>query len=157
VEAALSDAGSGARVASQLASNPAETLKSLQELLEDPRIRAVQEDRLFWSYVQHGAVENALNRGSFWRVVNDEELRGQLADLGLIDEAAAQDPRVFREAVGELLGEVGPRLKGLAEDAELQELARDPEIVAMLESGDTMGLLGHPGVQKIVSRVSSGL
>jgi len=144
-------------MAAKMAAHPGETLKSVQALLEDPRIRAVQEDQLFWTYVQHGAVESALNRGSFWKVVNDEALRRDLAELGLIEEAAAADPRVFRESVGELLAELGPRLKGLAEDAEIQELARDPEVVAMLESGDTMGLLGHPGIQKVVSRVSSGL
>ncbi len=157
VGAALSDAGAGGRVAARLAARPGATLKSVQAVIEAPAVQAVQEDTLFWTYVQNGAIESALNRGSFWRVVNDQELRRRLGDLGLIDEAAVSDAGRFREAAGDVLAELGPRLKGLSEDPEIQRLASDPEIVALLEAGDTFGLLGHPSIQSIVSRVSAGL
>lgn len=151
VEAALADRGGA--LAGRMAAHPAETVKGMQVLLDDERIQAVQRDRLFWTYVEKGAVQNALNRRSFWNVVNDDELRGTLAELGMIDAAAAEDPGLFRDAAAEMLTELGPRLEGL--DAELQELARDPEIAALVESGDTMGLLGHPAIQRVVARVSS--
>ncbi|MEE8580714.1 MAG: CvpA family protein [Myxococcota bacterium] len=157
VGAALSDAGPGGRLAARIAARPAATLQSVQALLETPALRAVQEDPLFWTYVQNGAIENALNRGSFWRVIHDDELRGQLGDLGLIDAGAVADPDQFRQVAGDLLEELGPRLKGLSNDPDIHRLANDPEILAMLEAGDTLGLMGHPDVQRVVSRVSAGL
>lgn len=152
VTAAMSD--SGGRMAGRMAARPGETLKSLQTLLDDRRIQAVQKDRLFWTYVENGAVQSALNRRSFWRVVNDEQLRASFADLGLIGPAAAADATVFREEAEVVLSQIGPRLKGL--DQELEQLAKDPQILAMLESGDTMGLIGHPAIQNLVARVSEG-
>lgn len=159
VEIALDDGegGTSARLAGRMAARPAETLEAVQKLVENDRIRAVQEDRLFWTYVSNGAVDSALNRASFWRAIQDDELRSELGDLGLVGPEAVSDPRVFREAAGEVLTELGPRIKDLAEDEELQELAKDPRILAMLESGDTMGLITHPDVQRIVSRISAGL
>ena len=159
VETALDDGegGTSARVAARLAARPAEALAAVQELVEDERIRAIQEDRLFWTYVSNGAVDSALNRASFWRAIQDDDLRAQLGDLGLVGPEAVSDPRLFREAAGEVLTELGPKIKNLAEDEEIQELARNPQIVAMLESGDTVGLITHPDVKRIVARISEGL
>jgi hypothetical protein len=159
VEVALDDGegGTSARVAARMAAHPAEALEAVQALAENDRIRAIQEDRLFWTYVSNGAVDSALNRASFWRAIQDDDLRAQLGELGLVGSEAVSDPRVFRETAGEVLTELGPKIKDLSEDAEIQELARNPQIVAMLESGDTMGLMTHPDVQRIVARISEGL
>ncbi|MGH0035538.1 MAG: CvpA family protein [Myxococcota bacterium] len=159
VEVALDDGegGTSARVAARMASSPAEALEAVRELAEDDRIRAIQEDRLFWTYVSNGAVDSALNRASFWRAIQDDGLREQLGDLGLVGPEAVSDPRVFREAAGEVLTELGPRIKNLSEDEEIQELAKNPQIIAMLEAGDTMGLMTHPDVQRIVARISQGM
>jgi len=157
VEVALDDGqgGASARVAARVAARPAETLEAFKGLLENDHIRAIQQDQLFWTYVSHGAVDSALNRASFWQAVQDDDLRAELADLGVIDPDAVSDPRVFREAAGEVLAELGPRIQALAEDEEIQRLANDPQIVAMLESGDTLGLMSHPDVQRLVSRLSA--
>ncbi len=159
VTAALDDGegGAQARVAARMAARPAETLSAVQGLLENDRIRAVQDDRMFWTYVSHGATDNALNRASFWRAMQDETLREQLSELGVISPEAVSDPKVFREAAAVALAELGPVIKDLADDPEIQDLARDPQIIAMLESGDTMGLMTHPEVQRIVSRISQSL
>lgn len=157
VETALSDAGAGAKVAARMAARPSATLESIQALLDDSRIKAVSNDKMFWTYVQNGAIDSALNRASFYRVVNDEQLRTQLSELGLIEPEAVEDPKVFRESVGRSLADIGPRIKGLANDQELQDLAKDPQVIAMIEEGNTVGLVGHPGVQRLVSRLSEGL
>jgi hypothetical protein len=141
----------------RLAAQPSETLQSLQSLLEDERIQALQEDHFFWTLVQGGASERALNRSSFYAISHDPEMRERLAGLGVISEEAARDVGVFRDDALSVLEEVGPRVKDLSEDPEIQRLAHDPEIVALLESGDTFGLIGHPDIQKLVSRVSAGL
>jgi hypothetical protein len=100
-------------------------------------------------------VDAALNRLSFQRVQRDDALRRRLADLGLIGEDAALDTRAFRNAMADVFGEVGPRIRGLKNDPEVQELMNDPEVVAMLQSGDTLGLLGHSGFRGLVDRVTS--
>jgi len=155
VEAALSDGPAG-RVAARMAARPAEALRSAQALLEDRRIQAIQNDRFFWTLVENGATERALNQQSFRSVIYDDQLRLELAELGFISEEAAADPQLFRESARSMLDEVGPRLRGLSNDPELQALVDDPEIQSALQSGDTLALLGHPGIQRLVDKVSGG-
>jgi len=146
--------GAGARMGGRMAAQPSETLQSLQSLLEDKRIQALQEDHFFWTLVESGASERALNRQAFYMISHDQQMRERLAVLGLISEEAARDVGVFRSDALLVLEEVGPRVKGLADDPEIQRLAENPEIVAMLESGNTFGLIGHPDIQRLVARVS---
>jgi len=148
VRAALGE-GSGGRAAGRVVGRPAETLAAVQEIVRDPALQAVQRDRLFWTYVRHGSVQSALNRGSFWRVVRDDALRARLAEVGVLDEAAAGDPRLFREQAEQALAALGPHLPAI------EELAADPEIRQLVESGDTLGLVAHPDVQQLVARVSA--
>ncbi len=155
VSAAMGDGTPGAVVA-RFASRPGTAVKSLQELLSDRRIEALQQDRFFWSLVENGAYRRAMNQRSFREIAYDPQMRARFEDLGVISPAAAADPAEFRNEVGPVLREVGPKLKGLAEDPELQRLARDPEVLSLLESGNTLALMRHPGVQSLASRVAGG-
>ncbi|MCG8589368.1 MAG: CvpA family protein [Proteobacteria bacterium] len=157
VRAALPDDSAASRLAARLAARPATTLKSMQSLLDDSRIQAVQSDGFFWTLVENGNVEGALNRLSFQNVIHDKALRTELADMGLISPEAGESASVFRDDVAKVMAEVGPRVKGLKNDPAFQRLARNPEIVALLENGDTLALLQHPDFQKLVSRVTSEL
>jgi len=96
-----------------------------------------------------------MNRGSFQQLQHDASLRHKLANLALVTDEAADDPAAFRQEIGEVLREVGPRIRGLRNDPALQDLMRDPQVVAMIQSGDTLGLLGHPGFRDLVQRVTS--
>jgi uncharacterized membrane protein required for colicin V production len=154
-EAALSDAGPRGRFAARMAARPGSSIEDLQAVLDNPRITDLQDDRLFWSYVESGAIDAALNRLSFIGVAYDEDLRDQLAALGLIDEAAARDPQAFRDTAGEVLREVSPRIRGLRNDPELKKLIEDPEVTALIQSGDTLALLGHPSFRDLVAHVAS--
>jgi hypothetical protein len=87
-------------------------------------------------------------------VVNDPEMRDKIAGLGLVSEEAAADPELFRHVMAAMLSQLGPRLKGLRDDPELYELARDPEVLQALETGNTFALLTHPGVQRVVARAA---
>ena len=156
VAAALSDAGPGsARVAARLVARPAASLADLQAVLENPHVARLQQDRLFWTYVEAGAVDAALNRGSFIDVLHDRELREGFASLGVIEGDALDDPGAFRELAASALREIGPRIRGLRDDPELKRLMSDPEIVSMVESGDTLSLLTHSGLRSFVSNVAS--
>jgi len=68
---------------------------------------------------------------------------------------AVSDPRAFRRAAGEALRSVAPRLRGLRDDPELKQLMENPDIVAMVESGNTLGLLSHSEFRRVVTRVAS--
>jgi membrane protein required for colicin V production len=155
VEAAMSESGAAGQLVARVAARPGPAIEGLQEVLENPRIEALREDRLFWSYVEHGSVDSALNQRSFLGISHDEALRHQLAELGLIDEEAASDAGSFRAAAADVMGEIGPRIHDLREDPELQELMQDPEVVAMAQSGDTLALMSHPGFRRLVTRIAS--
>jgi hypothetical protein len=144
--------GPGGRVTARLAARPAETLEALDDVLADPRVVELQGDALFWSTVEQGDTDIALRRGSFVALARDAELRGRLHALGLVDERAAADPAAFRDAMAEVLAEVGPRLRALREDPDLASLLRDPEAVAMAQAGDHLGLVRDPRVRAIVER-----
>jgi len=152
---ALKDAGPTGRMVARVAARPGVALSEIEAILDDDNVKQLRSDAMFWTYVEHGNVDAARNRVSFREVVRDAALRRRFADLGLVEEAAADDPRVFEDAMAEVLREVGPRIYGLKNDPELKELMQDPEVLAMLQSGDTLGLLRHPGFQDLVERISA--
>lgn len=154
VGAALGDDPAG-RMAARIAARPGAAIAELEDLLENPNVEALRGDAMFWTYVEHGNVDAATNRMSFLQVANDGSLRDQLAEIGLVNPESAQDPVAFRDDMARVLDQVGPRIRGLRNDPGLQALVEDPQVVAMLQSGDTMGLLRHPGFRELVDRVTS--
>ncbi|MBW2495086.1 MAG: hypothetical protein JRE43_10080, partial [Deltaproteobacteria bacterium] len=116
---------------------------------------AVQQDAHFWANVEAGKIAAALNTRSFVRLSEDEELREHMASIGMIDRASAEAADQFRAAAGDVLSEIGPRIRKVRNDPELTGLLDDPEVVAMVESGDTIGLMNHPRFRRLVSRVAS--
>ncbi len=146
----------GARLMAQLAANPGPALSGLKDLLADPKIGELQQDKLFWTLIENGASERALNRLSFYQVSHDDAMRERLADLGIVSSDARVDVEAFRDEARAVFDEVGPRLKGLREDPEIQQLARNPEIISLLENGDTLALINRPEIQSIVDRISRG-
>lgn len=152
---AFKEAGPAGRMAARVAARPGVALSEIEAILEDDNVEQLRGDAMFWTYVEQGNVDAARNRMSFRRVVRDDALRRRFADLGLVDEAAADDPRAFESAMVEVFREIGPRIHGIKNDPALQELMQDQEVVAMLQSGDTLALLRHPGFQDLVERVSA--
>ncbi|MFT5444016.1 MAG: membrane protein required for colicin V production [Myxococcota bacterium] len=144
----------GALLMARLASNPGESLAGLREVLADDRVAQLQQDKLFWTLIENGASERALNRLSFYQVSHDDTMRQRLAQLGIVSAAAGKSVETFRDEARDVFDRVGPRLKGLREDPELQQLAANPEIVSLLESGDTLALLSRPEIQRLVDRLS---
>lgn len=155
VLAAVDGEGPDARFLARMASRPAASIAELGALIDDPRIQALQGDTLFWTYVENGAVDNALNRSSFFDIIHDDALRAHLAELGLVDTDTASDPIAFRDAADAALRELGPRLQALRDDPALQRLVDDPEVVALLRSGRPAALLAHPGFRGFVADVAT--
>jgi uncharacterized membrane protein required for colicin V production len=155
IEAALEDSGRAGHVVAKLASNPGTAVVDLQSVVSNPYVVAIQQDRHFWANVEAGKVAAALNSPGFIRLSEDAELRHQMASVGLIDPESAEEADRFRAALGEVLREVGPRVRALRSDPELRQLLDDPEVVAMVENGDTLGLMNHPRFRRLVSRVAS--
>ena len=152
---AVVDSDPGGRVVAQLAARPAATLAELDAVLADARVTELRDDALFWSSVEHGDVDGALHRASFVRLARDAGLRRRLQALGLVDEAAAGDPAAFRDAMAEALSELGPRLRALREDPELERLMQDPELLERARSGDSIALASDARVRAVVSRALS--
>jgi uncharacterized membrane protein required for colicin V production len=155
IESALSDSGRAGHVVAKIAANPGAAVVDLQSVVSNPRIVAIQQDRHFWANVEAGAIGAALNTPNFVSLSEDEELRHQMASIGLIDQESAEAADLFRAAVGDVLREVGPRVRNLRNDPELTGLLDDPEVVAMVENGDTLGLMNHPRFRRLISRVAS--
>jgi len=149
---ALGDSGPAARVTTEFLAHPGETVERFQQVLGHPRIEALQRDRLFWSYVERNAVDQALNQASFLGVAHDPTLRTELADLGLVSEDARADPGRFQLSAGEALRKIGPRIQRVRRDPAFQALARDPEIQRALAEGDTFQLLRHPDFRALITR-----
>jgi len=152
---ALVKAGPAGDVAARITARPAQALGSVQVILEDDRLDRMFEDRLFWTLVMNGSIDHAMNRNAAQSILHDEELRGRFADLGLVGEDARKDPAAFRTEMAKVFAEVAPRVKRLQDDPEMKELASDPEIIGLVESGDTLALIRHPRIQKLVERISS--
>ena len=146
----------GARVLARVSAHPAQALADLEAVLEDPHVLELRDDALFWSSVEAGAVDIALRRASFVRLARDGALRRRLLELGVVSERAADDPGAFADELAPAFAKVGPRLRALREDAQLQQLLGDPEVAAMVQAGDHLGLLAHPGFRAVLTRAMKG-
>jgi uncharacterized membrane protein required for colicin V production len=155
-EATLGESGPAQRMTTRLLAHPAETVERFHRVVRNPRIEALQKDKLFWSHVEHGAVDQALNRASFLGIAHDGTLREDLADLGMVSDVAKVDPQLFRNSANDVLKEVGPRIRRLKNDPAFQGLAEDPEIQAALASGDPMQLLQQPRFRALLNGVLDG-
>jgi len=154
VGSALADAGPAGELAARLAARPGRALASVQTILDDQRLEALFDDRLFWTLIQNDSIDYAMNRNTVQSIVHDPELRGRFVDLGLVEEGAREDSEVFEQRMGEVLAELAPRVQRLQHDPEMKELASDPEIIDLVTRGDTLALMTHPKIQRIVSRIS---
>jgi hypothetical protein len=155
IESAVDTSEPAARFTTRFAAHPADSAAELQSIFDDPAFARLREDERFWNDVEDGNLDAALRRSSFFNVAGDAQLRRKAANLGLVSEEAALDADRFRQSVAQVLEEIGPRLRGLHRDPAVQELLADPAVVAMLENGDTLGLLAHPKFRELVSRLSA--
>ncbi len=144
------------RVATAMLARPGATITRLRGLLDNPRMLELQRDEFFWTLVANRSVASALNRASFLSIAYDDTLRHEFADIGMISASAATDPRLFRNAIEEVLEEIAPRVEGLMNDPDVHALLEDPEVRRALEEGDTLTLLQNEGFQRLVSRVTAG-
>ncbi len=140
-----------------MTANPGQALGSMQAILEDERMNGLFEDQLFWTLISNDSVDYAMNRNAIRSIVNDPEMRGRFADLGLVEEPAREDVDLFRDTMAGVLAEVGPKIQRLRNDPEIKQLATDPEIMALVEGGNTFALMNHPRIRSIVSRLSNDL
>jgi len=154
VSRALVDAGPAGQMAARITARPGIALGKLKGLLEDERLTGLFGDRLFWTLITNGSIDYAMNRAAMRSIVDDPEMRGRFADLGLVGESARDDRDLFRVTMAAVLSEVAPKVHRLQHDSELNEIAKDPEIISLVEAGDMVALAGHPSVRRLVERVS---
>lgn len=152
---ALAETGPAAQVVARIAARPGDTLASAQGLLEDPRLTQMFEDRLFWTMITSESVDAAMNRNAVRSIVEDAEMRGRFADLGLVAPESRGDPVAFRAELAGVLGQVAPKVARLQHDPALRRLAEDPEIVRLVEAGNVMALIQHPAFRQLVAQVSA--
>ncbi len=155
VSSAFSDAGPAGEVAARLTAHPGQALGSMQAILEDDRMNGLFEDRLFWTLISNQSIDYAMNRNAIRSIVNDPEMRGRFADLGLVDELAREDVGLFRDTMAGVLSEVGPKIQRLQNDPEIKALATDPQIAGLVADGNAFALMNHPRIRRIVNRISS--
>jgi hypothetical protein len=121
--------------------------------MEHPVIAELRNDKMFWTYVEHGSIDAAMHRRAVLALTYDRDMRVTLHEFGLIDEAAVEDAEVMRTQTREMLAELGPRIHGIKTDPKVQELMRDPEVLEAVQAGNHLALITHPGFQEVVARV----
>jgi uncharacterized membrane protein required for colicin V production len=149
----LSENNAAGRAAARLAARPDRAIEDAHKLMENPVVRSLQRDPLFWSYVETGAIDRALNTETFLAFSGDPELRQGLAGFGLVSDEDARDPESFRRQMKPVLEEIGPRVRALRNDPALRELANDPATSEALRQGNTLALLGDPRFRSLLQRV----
>ena len=155
IESTVDTSDPAARFATRLAARPAAAAADLQSMLDDPNFARLRSDARFWNDIEDGNVAAALQRNSFAMLAGDAQLRQKAANLGLVPDRAATDAELFRQSMAQVFEEIAPRLRGLRNDPAVKELLADPAAVAMIQNGDTLGLLAHPKFRELVSRLSA--
>jgi uncharacterized membrane protein required for colicin V production len=155
LESTIDTSDPAARVATHFAARPAVAAAEIQRLIDDPNVARLRSDSRFWSDVEQGHVDSALQRDSFLSLSEDPDLRRKAANLGIVSEDAVADPSLFRASLVQVVEDVAPRLRNLRNDPAVQQMLGDPAVMEMLERGDTIGLLAHPKFRELVSRLSA--
>jgi hypothetical protein len=124
-------------------------------MLAHPRMVALQNDATFWSRFEAGDIEGALALPTARALIGDAGLRRQLATLGLVERSAAEHPIAFERELAHALAQASERIGRLRRDPEVRALLEDPEVLERVERGDAIGLLTHPGFQRVLERVSA--
>jgi hypothetical protein len=151
--ALMAEQDAGSRVALRLVTRPTQTLRAVQGLMEREELRALQNDPMFWTYLENNQVDRALNTNGFLQLSYREDVRRQLAELGMADPRGVEDVAFFRQEMRVMLEQLAPRVRVLRRDPMVADLARDPEVVRALREGDTAALLTHSGIQEVAQRV----
>lgn len=154
VEALVHPEEPAQRMTARLLTEPGAAVGDVHAVLDQPSLVALRADGDFWADVEDGEIDRALARRSFTGAMHDASLRARLADLGLLDARAAEDPTLFREEMHRVLTEVGARLRQLRDDPALRDMMRDEELQRRLQEGDTLALLGDPRFRDLMGRLA---
>lgn len=154
-DALIDESDATGRFTINMVARPRETVQGLEEVMTNERMRDLQNDPLFWSYVENGAVDAALNQGSFLGLTYDESLRRELANLGVVPQEAVDNPGIFKAEARKALSQIGPRLNQIKSSQTMHDLENDPRILAMVQAGDYAGLLADPRVRDLLSQVGN--
>jgi len=144
----------GERLAMRWVAHPGQLTRGASELLRDPRFVALQGDAGFWTAAEAGHLERALARPAFVAAARDARFRRRLAALGLIGDAAAGDPKVFRDEMAATLRVVMPRVRVLLRDPALRKMLEDPELRRRVQAGDRLALLERPELRRLMARLA---
>jgi uncharacterized membrane protein required for colicin V production len=152
----LDETNLGGRAAARLAARPDRALEDAHKLMESPAVHRLQQDPIFWTYLEEGAIDQALHSRSFIAFSEDAEVRDSIASYGLMSPDDAGDPARFRAQMRPVLKQIGPRVRTLRRDPALRELAEDPATRDALLQGNTLALLGDPRFRSLLQRVLEG-
>lgn len=142
------------RVTARFMAQPGESMSALAAVTASPHLRVLQSDGAFWNDLASGNVQGALARPTFVDLARDAELRGQLAELGLVAPSSAIDAQQFRDELAVVMADLAPRIAELKNDPGLEELLADEKVRELAQSGDTLALLADPRVREIVERLA---
>lgn len=154
-ELALGAGRPEARAVAALVARPAETAAAWRDLLAHPRFAALQGDTGFWRAVEARDLAAARDAASFRALVADASVREELGRLGLVSAGAAAHPIAFERELTAALESASARVARLRDDPEVQALLADPDVRGLLERGDALRLLAHPGFQSLLRRAAA--
>jgi len=144
-----------ARAVAALVGRPAESIAAWRDVLAHPRVVALQSDPAFWHALEVGDAAAARARPSFRALAGDASLREELGRLGVVSPGAAINPGAFARELEAALTEAAARVAALRDDPEVEAFLADPEVRALLQRGDALRLLAHPGFQSLLRRASA--
>jgi hypothetical protein len=156
-ELVLDPEDGGAKLAVRLAVRPTATLEDLTRIMDNGNVRRVAGDSLFWSYVKHGAVDQALHSASFMALARDDTLWSDLAAIGAVRPEQADDPAERRRVARTVITEAGPRLRAVLDDPALAELSRDEALLGAARDGDLLTVIRDARVRALVDRALGSL
>ncbi len=151
VSSSLKDSDPGTRLAAQVALHPSRTIEKINDVVNNPYIQELIEDRAFWSDLESADIESAMDRSSINRIAENQNLRDQFANLGIINQDIGSEE--FKDYVRLAINQINPRVQNLRNDPRIQNLLTKDEVVKLIEDGNIMGLLENRDFQKAVQAI----
>ncbi len=128
-----------ARPIAKLISSPGESLKDVQNIVQNEKFQAIMKDEDFMTAFTSGDKNQITDDPSFQGLIDDDELREAMQEIGLLDNDV--DIETAKNRLAEKMAKMGIKVNDYKDDPEIQGLIKELKEDGLLEANKFKDLL----------------
>ena len=146
----MDDKGAAKAISKSL-SNPGETIKDVQDLMNNPQIQKLSKDNGFINAVLDGDVQKIKRNRTLNRILEDPYITDKVKDLGLL--AGEYNPKEMKEEIAAKLAKAGKELNKIKNDPKIHQLLEDNALREKIEGKNIVEMMKDSKFRQLMNRV----